>query len=76
MDRQDVRKSDVVIAVDTSASISDGHWASLMSFMDKLIDDLPIEPTGMSHRHRRRHVRRAGMGVPVLKMTASERRSF
>ena len=27
-------------------------------------------------RHRRRHVRRAGMGVPVLEMTASPRRSF
>ena len=27
-------------------------------------------------RHRRRRVRCAGMGVPVLKMTAAERRSF
>ena len=27
-------------------------------------------------RHRRRHVRCADMGVLVLKMTASERRSF
>ena len=29
-----------------------------------------------TYRHRRRHVRCAGMGVPVLKRTASERRSF
>ena len=28
------------------------------------------------YRHRRRHVHCVGMGVPVLKMTASERRSF
>ena len=28
------------------------------------------------YRHRRRHVYCAGMAVPVLKMTASERRSF
>ena len=28
------------------------------------------------HRHRRRHVQCAGMGLPVLKMTAFERRSF
>ena len=27
-------------------------------------------------RHRRRHARCAGIGVPVLKMTATERRSF
>ena len=28
------------------------------------------------YQHRRRHVRCAGMGMPVLKMTALERRSF
>ena len=27
-------------------------------------------------RHRRRHVHCAGMGMPVLKMSALERRSF
>ena len=28
------------------------------------------------YRHRRRHIHCAGMGVPILKMTASPRRSF
>ena len=36
----------------------------------------PAYPYSTLYRHRRRHVHCAGMGVPVLQTTASERRSF
>ena len=51
---------------------------SAMSF-DKPDDAQELSMPGIllsASRHRRRHVHRAGMGVPVLKMTASPRRSF
>lgn len=40
-------KSDVVIAVDTSASITDDQWTQFMSFLDKLTADFPVKEDGM-----------------------------
>ena len=37
---------------------------------------VPTGSVSALYRHRRRHVHCVGMGMPVLKMTASERRSF
>ena len=42
----------------------------------KVSSVLPKVLLGALYRHRRRHVYCAGIGVSVLKMTASERRSF
>jgi len=44
---KDVLRSDLVIAVDTSASISNDQWKTFMTFMDKLTSDFPIKVDGM-----------------------------
>ena len=80
---------DVVVALTRSAGPADAMDVVLALarevVVDHAVDGLDIEPArgdirahlcGPSYRHRRRHAHCAGMGVPILKMTASERRSF
>jgi uncharacterized protein YegL len=44
---KNVMKSDVVLALDSSASITEGQWKQFMSFIDKVVDDFPIAADGM-----------------------------
>jgi hypothetical protein len=44
---KDVLLSDVVLAVDSSGSISNGQWDQFMNFIDKLTNDFPIAHNGM-----------------------------
>ena len=45
---KDVLKSDLILAIDSSASISGGQWTQFMNFIDKLVKDFPISADGMN----------------------------
>merc|ERR1719359_783271 len=40
-------QSDLILAIDSSGSIDDNQWSTLMTFTDKLIADFPIAEGGM-----------------------------
>ena len=45
---KDVLKSDLILAIDSSDSISDSQWTQFMNFVDKLVKDFPISADGMN----------------------------
>jgi Mg-chelatase subunit ChlD len=45
---KDLLKSDVVLAVDSSASITSTQWSQFQHFIDQIISDFPISPHGMN----------------------------
>jgi len=44
---KNVTKSNVVLALDSSASITSGQWAQFQEFIGKLVSDFPIAEDGM-----------------------------
>ena len=68
-------RAGAVAALSIASRRARGHQADEMH-LHQASRAAPCRSILALSRHRRRHVHCAGTGVPVLKMTASERRSF